>query len=410
VFVSNREGNFALYIMNPDGSNQRRITSDPVGFHEFPTWSPDGLYLAYASDQAGSFDIYISGVDGSSPQRLTTSDDSETEPSWSPDGRQIAYLQTVDGYYEVYAVPSGGGIPQLIAGSSKGDYYSPRWSPDGRKLAYVLTVFDRAGSRSVIYLRDMLTGSDQIVVSHEDSFVQGISWSTDSDEIVYQIQPLRGNSVLLRLNINDGTSQILTDQSHNSEMPSWTTPVTSPPTLILFRILPELSEVRFSLQHELRGREDLVVGVTNLVAGDIAVDLEHPSQSQLGAITINMRTFTTGNEFRDRAIRGQILQTSLPEYEFSTFIPSQILGLPEQVAIGDKFTIEVTGGFSIAGIMRPLTFSTEIAVESEDFVSGYGVATLLRSDYGLNIPDVPFVANVSDEVKLEIEFVAQRLE
>jgi hypothetical protein len=123
-----------------------------------------------------------------------------------------------------------------------------------------------------------------------------------------------------------------------------------------------------------------------------------------------MRTFTTGNEFRDRAIRGQILQTSLPEYEFSTFIPSQILGLPEQVAIGDKFTIEVTGGFSIAGIMRPLTFSTEIAVESEDFVSGYGVATLLRSDYGLNIPDVPFVANVSDEVKLEIEFVAQRLE
>jgi polyisoprenoid-binding protein YceI len=180
--------------------------------------------------------------------------------------------------------------------------------------------------------------------------------------------------------------------------------------LALFRIVPEQSLVTFTLEEDLRGVRTVVVGTTDEVAGDIAVDFARPGNSQIGTITINMRTLETDQDFRNRAIRGEILQTSRPEFEFSSFVPTAISGLPETVAVGDTFTVQVTGDFPIAGISRPITFDTEITVESEDVIRGTGITTVLRSDYNLQIPSVPSVANVTDQVELKIEFVAQRVE
>lgn len=175
---------------------------------------------------------------------------------------------------------------------------------------------------------------------------------------------------------------------------------------VTFDIVPDESQVSFTLDEDLNGGRVTVVGTTNQVAGQIAVDFSNPSASRIGTIRINIRTLTTDNEFRNRAIRAEILQSSQAAFEFSDFTPKTVTGLPDAVAVGDTFTFQVTGDFPLAGVTREVTFDVTLTVVSETRIEGTGTATVLRSDYGLQIPSVPSVANVTDEVALEIQFVA----
>lgn len=177
----------------------------------------------------------------------------------------------------------------------------------------------------------------------------------------------------------------------------------------VFRINAAESSVQFKLQEDLAGNRIDVIGVTNQVAGEIVVDFANPQNSEVGTIRINMRTLQTDNESRNRAIRGQILLTARDENEFSDFVPSEITGLPESVAVGDTFTFEVTGDFTAAGTTRPITFEVTVNVESEDRITGRAVAVVLHRDFNISIPPVPGVANISEEVELLLDFVATRV-
>ncbi len=94
----------------------------------------------------------------------------------------------------------------------------------------------------------------------------------------------------------------------------------------LFRIDNELSEVRFEIDEELSGLPNHVVGVTSEVAGDIIVDYDQPANSTVGEIRINARTFVTDSEFRNRALRSEILESSTDQFEFISFVPSGLSG------------------------------------------------------------------------------------
>lgn len=174
----------------------------------------------------------------------------------------------------------------------------------------------------------------------------------------------------------------------------------------IFSIVPEESQVSFTLEEDLRGVRTTVIGTTDQVAGQIEVNFANPATSRIGVIRINVRTLETDSGFRDSAIRGEILLSSRAEYEFSDFTPKQVIGLPDSVAVGDTITFQVVGDLPLAGVTREITFDVNLNVVSEDRIEGTGTATVLRSDYGLEIPSVPSIANVTDEVVLEIAFVA----
>ena len=115
AFVSERDGNSEIYVMNMDGTDLLRLTND-AGRDKDPAWSPDGQRIAFASDRAGSLDIYVMNADGSNPVRRTDTGSSDA-PAWSPDGSKIAFASQRDGQFGIYVMSVDGdwGIPRALA-------------------------------------------------------------------------------------------------------------------------------------------------------------------------------------------------------------------------------------------------------------------------------------------------------
>jgi len=175
------------------------------------------------------------------------------------------------------------------------------------------------------------------------------------------------------------------------------------PNVVIFTIVQAESEVRFTLNEVLSGVPTTVIGSTDQVAGEIAIDPAAPANSQVGAILINARTLATDNNFRNRAINNEILDTN--EFEFIQFAPTSITGFPENPIIGEELEFQITGDLTIRDITNEVTFDVTVTVVSETRLEGSASAIVARADYGLQIPNVPRVADVDEEVLLEIDFV-----
>jgi len=173
---------------------------------------------------------------------------------------------------------------------------------------------------------------------------------------------------------------------------------------IVFRISQDESQVEYNIYELLNGADKTVVGTTAEVAGDILVNLSDPSQSELGEISINARTFATDEDRRDNAVARFILQSETNE--FITFQPTSVTGLPDAVSEGNTLELQVAGDLTIAGVTEEVIFDVTATLESDERLVGSAETTVLRSAFNLTIPEVPFVANVGDDVTLKLDFVA----
>lgn len=173
---------------------------------------------------------------------------------------------------------------------------------------------------------------------------------------------------------------------------------------IVAQIVPEESEVRFVIDEVLNNAPKTVVGTTNQVAGEIAVDPNDPAKSRIGTIQVNARTFVTDSQFRNRAIQNQILSTS--DYEFITFTPKRLEGLPAQGAPGQSYTFQVVGDLTIRDVTKEVTFDVTATSASNDRLEGTATSMIRYADFNITIPQVRQVASVDEEVRLEIDFVA----
>lgn len=187
-------------------------------------------------------------------------------------------------------------------------------------------------------------------------------------------------------------------------------PVTEAPTeapagtAAVFTIDQAASQVRFQLDEDLRGVRTTVIGTTDQVAGQLSLNLADLSQTQVGIIQINARALATDNNFRNRAIQNEILDTGA--FEFITFTPTGIEGLPASAAVGQTVSFTLVGDLTIRDVTLPATFAVEATAVSETQITGTATAVVNRADFGLDIPSVPNVANVEEEVELYIDFTA----
>ncbi len=178
----------------------------------------------------------------------------------------------------------------------------------------------------------------------------------------------------------------------------------SPATPLAFVIDGERSQVRFVIDEVLRGQPTTVTGVNNQVNGNMLVDPSNPAATEIGMLTIGAGAFVTDSGQRNGAIQRFILQSG--QHPTITFAPTQLSGLPASATVGDSFDFQVSGDLTIRDITNPVTFDVTANIVSDGELQLSGSTQILRGDFSLSIPQVPFVASVTDEVALEFDLVA----
>ena len=174
----------------------------------------------------------------------------------------------------------------------------------------------------------------------------------------------------------------------------------------IFTIDSSNSEASFTIDEVHFGQPTTVVGTTSQVAGQIQVDKDNPSKSQVGQIKVDLTGLKTDSSLRDNTTQGRILETGDSSNQFAVFTPKSITGLPSSVTQGQAFSFKITGDLTIHGVTRSATFDTTVTLESDSKLTGQTQTTIKYKDFNINIPDVPSVSGVSDTVKLALNFTA----
>jgi polyisoprenoid-binding protein YceI len=165
------------------------------------------------------------------------------------------------------------------------------------------------------------------------------------------------------------------------------------------------SQARFIIDETLNGQPVTVVGTTDQVAGQIAVDPTNPTTAQVGTIQINARTFATDSENRDRATQNRILETAT--YEYITFTPTALSGLPETATVGQGYSFQISGQLTIRDQTRDATFTATVTPNTDGTLQGTATTTINYADWGLSVPEVPMVTNLAQTVTLDLDFIAR---
>ncbi len=168
------------------------------------------------------------------------------------------------------------------------------------------------------------------------------------------------------------------------------------------------SSAQYLIAEVLRGEDFMVNGKTNQVAGELTVDLADLNSAQLSEIKVNARTLKTDSGSRDNAVRRFVLKTDNAANEFITFAPTSLRGFEGvDLTTGDlPFAVgDILGELTISGVTKEVGFPARVSLLDDGNLLVTAEQFIKHKDYGLNIPDVPFVADVDEEMQIKVSLI-----
>lgn len=205
VYASYASNNWDIYFQRVGGKNPLNLTKDSTADDTQPTFSPDGERIAFRSEREGG-GLFVMGATGESVKRLT---DFGNNPAWSPDGKEIACADEgpVDPAVRsnpnsrIWAVNVGTGERRQV---TKEDAIQPNWSPHGYRIAY--------GGRRNSAQRDIWTipsgGGEPTEVTNDQAVEGSPVWSRDG-KYLYFASDRAGSMNLWRVPIEEQTGKVL---------------------------------------------------------------------------------------------------------------------------------------------------------------------------------------------------------
>lgn len=181
----------------------------------------------------------------------------------------------------------------------------------------------------------------------------------------------------------------------------------SPTAAARFAIVPAASTVTYRVGETfLAGNQfGTAVGTTHAIQGEVFVDRAHPGNTRIGTITIDISTFQSDRARRDRAIREGWLESA--KFPTATFTPTTIQGLPATYTDGQEIPVQVLGNLRVRDVTKPVTFTGKVRLAA-DTLNGSFQTMVLMTDFGFEPPAILGTLKAENQVKLELQFTAQR--
>jgi protein-disulfide isomerase/LysM repeat protein len=258
VFVSDRDGNQEIYIMDASGDHVRRLTDNPAA-DSMPAWSLDGTRIVFQSQRDGNWEIYMMNADGSGVQRVTDDPADDTEPLWlSVDTTEfLLFRSNRGGSNSLYTMSLDGSSIQPVTGNDflmadvtskvlrfayvqddlwtfalddpsslahrltfQGGVSYPAWSPDGKQIAFGLELNGDSGIYVIDYV-DYGSGEGHLRELTPDTARDTMpTWSPDGRQIAF-VSERNGNPEIYVMNSDGGPAHQLTDNAANDLYPDW---------------------------------------------------------------------------------------------------------------------------------------------------------------------------------------------
>lgn len=279
IAVSGSKNDF--WIMNGDGSNQTKITNSDMNTSR-PTVSPDGMKIAFASDKDGKgrydFNIWIMDIDGSNLKKLTDYDEFDSDPAWSPDGKQIAFTRATErGAFDIMIMNADGTNQRNITNTPEVQEVIPAWSPDGNQLAFCRSLYDTSNNMEIWVMNT--DGSNKRQITNNPMQDSEPSWLPDGKHLVFQTNR-DGNNEIYLTNIDDTeatntfyekkTIAILPFKTNSNDETEKALSVSLPEVLsVKLSEIRQLSVKRILIVDEKTLREKKDIGIEFVVSGEL---------------------------------------------------------------------------------------------------------------------------------------------
>ena len=184
AFMSDRDNDIEIYVMEADGSHQRRLTNAP-GRDAHPSWSPNGSKIYFQSPRNDPMpQIYVMNADGSEQKQLTHNAGFSGVPLCSPDGSRILFQVNENptrdpSHWQIYVMNADGSRQRNLSKNGANDQV-PRWSADGTRILF----FSDISGKDQLYVMDA-DGSHRTRLT-KDAFNDHTGvWSHDGKKIAF---------------------------------------------------------------------------------------------------------------------------------------------------------------------------------------------------------------------------------
>ncbi|HEX8672140.1 MAG TPA: hypothetical protein VF710_09635 [Longimicrobium sp.] len=215
AFVTQGRGSKEIYLVDSDGENVTRLTSDG-SLALSPAWSPDGGRIAYTSYRGGMPALYERNLASGADRVLSNREGLNITPSYAPDGRTVAFAASAGGNTEIATVGASGFRQQTTGRRS--DSLSPSFSPDGARIAFVS---DRLGEPQ-IYVMSANGGEARLVSDYtygNRGYSTSPDWAPVGNRIAFHTR-VGGVHQIAMVEANGNRPRLLTSGGRNED-PSW---------------------------------------------------------------------------------------------------------------------------------------------------------------------------------------------
>jgi len=202
---------YSIWIMNSDGSDNRQLSSPGV-FNTFPAYSSDGKDIVFSSTRDGPLEIYLMNPDGSNMRRLTNSTSSvfNAAPSWTPDGR-IVYYSNKGGSRKIY-VMNRDGSAQAMLSQSTGENLSPLWAPRkaGVEVSTESLIISDTAALAPMAVADVMAIARKAVVRIETNLGVGTGFLISEDGLILTANHVVSDASRIGVTLDNGANYTAT--------------------------------------------------------------------------------------------------------------------------------------------------------------------------------------------------------